>query len=86
MDDLLKKYDNNSERFEVLQKAIDNSENSLYVAIEILSDQDFIYNRFTYKNDRKDVSEALIDEIDLEKLEDMMVLKIRKWDETDIMG
>ena len=35
------------------------------------------------ENDRKDVSEALIDEIDLEKLEDMMVLKIRKWDETD---
>lgn len=83
LDDLLKKYDNNSERFEVLQNAIDNSENSLYVAIEILSDQDFIYNRFTYENDRKDVSEALIDEIDLEKLEDMMVLKIRKWDETD---
>ena len=83
LDDLLKKYDNNSERFEVLQKAIDNSENSLYVAIEILSDQDFIYNRFNYENNRKDVSEALIDEDDLEKLEDMMVLKIRKWDETD---
>ena len=83
LDDLLKKYDNNSERFEVLQKAIDNSENSLYVAIEILSDQDFIYNRFNYENNRKDVSEALIDENDLEKLEDMMVLKIRKWDETD---
>nr|WP_295159889.1 P-loop NTPase fold protein [uncultured Methanobrevibacter sp.] len=83
LDDLLKKYDNNSERFDVLQNAIDNSENSLYVAIEILSDQDFIYNRFTYENDRKDVSEALIDENDLEKLEDMMVLKIRKWDETD---
>jgi predicted KAP-like P-loop ATPase len=83
LNDLLKKYDNNSERFEVLQKSIDNSENSLYVAIEILSDQDFIYNRFNYENDRKDVSEALIDENDLEKLEQMMVLKIRKWDETD---
>ncbi|WP_292749112.1 hypothetical protein [Methanobrevibacter sp.] len=83
LDDLLKKYDNNSESFEVLQKAIDNSENSLYVAIEILSDHDFIYNRFNYENNRKDVSEALIDETDLEKLEDMMILKIRKWDETD---
>lgn len=83
LDDLLKKYDSNSERFEVLEKAIDNSENSLYVAVEILSDQDFIYNRFNYENDRKDVSEALIDEDDLEKLEDRMVLKIRKLDETD---
>lgn len=83
LDDLLKKYDTNSERFDVLQKAIDNSENSLYVAIEILSDQDFIYNRFDYENDRKDVSEAVIDENDLEKLEDMVVLKIRGWDETD---
>ena len=83
LDDLLKKYNNNSERFEALEKAIGNSENSLYVAVEFLSSQDFIYNRFNYENDRKDVSEALIDENDLEKLEDMMVLKIRKWDETD---
>lgn len=83
LDDLLKKYDNNSERFEALEKAIGNSENSLYVAVEFLSSQDFIYNRFNYENDRKDVSEALIDENDLEKLEDMMVLKIRNWDETD---
>ena len=82
LDDLLKKYDNNSERFEALEKAIGNSENSLYVAVEFLSSQDFIYNRFNYENDRKDVSEALIDENDLEKLEDMMVLKIRNWDET----
>ena len=80
---MLKKYDNNSERFEALEKAIGNSENSLYVAVEFLSSQDFIYNRFNYENDRKDVSEALIDENDLEKLEDMMVLKIRNWDETD---
>ena len=80
---MLKKYDNNSERFEALEKAIGKSENSVYVAVEFLSSQDFIYNRFTYKNDRKDVSEALIDENDLEKLEDMMVLKIRNWDETD---
>ena len=83
LDDLLKKYNNNSERFEALEKAIGNSENSLYVAVEFLSSQDFIYNRFNYENDRKDVSEALIDENDLEKLEDMMVLKIRNWDETD---
>lgn len=83
LDDLLKKYDNNSERFETLEKAIGNSENSLYVAVEFLSSQDFIYNRFNYENDRKDVFEALIDENDLEKLEDMMVLKIRNWDKTD---
>ena len=83
LDDLLKKYDSNSERFIVLEKAIDKSENSLYVAAEFLSDQDFIYNRFNYENERKDVSQALIDENDLEKLEDMMVLKIRDWDETD---
>lgn len=83
LDDLLKKYDNNSERFETLEKAIGNSENSLYVAVEFLSSQDFIYNRFNYENDRKDVSEALIDENDLEKLEDMMVLKIRNWDKTN---
>lgn len=83
LDDLLKKYDNNSERFETLEKAIGNSENSLYVAVEFLSSQDFIYNRFNYENDRKDVFEALIDENDLEKLEDMMVLKIRNWNKTD---
>ena len=83
IDDLLKEFENNSERFNVLEKAIDNSENSLYVAVEFLSSQDFIYNKFNYENDRKDVSEALINEDDLEKLEDMMVLKIRKWDETD---
>lgn len=83
IDDLLKEFDNNSERFNVLEKAIDNSENSLYVAVEFLSSQDFIYNKFNYENDRKDVSEALINEDDLEKLEDMMVLKIRKWDEKD---
>lgn len=83
MDDLLKKFDNNSERFKVLEKAIVNSENSLYVTIDFLSEQDFIYNKFNYKNDRKDVSEALIDENELEKLEDIMVFKIRSWDETD---
>ena len=83
LDDLLKKYDNNSERFIVLEKAINNCENSLCVAIEFLSDQDFIYNRFEYKNVTKETSKALIDENDLIKLEDMMVLKIRKWDEKD---
>ena len=46
IDDLLKELNNNSERFEILQKAIDNSENSLYVAVEFLSSQDFIYNKF----------------------------------------
>lgn len=83
LDDLLKKYDNNSERFIVLEKAINNCENSLYVTIEFLSGQDFIYNRFNYENVTKETSKALIDEKDLEKLENMMVLKIRKWDETD---
>lgn len=83
IDDLLKEFDNNSDRFNVLEKAIENSENSLYVAVEFLSSQDFIYNKFNYENDRKDVSEALINEDDLEKLENIMVLKIRKWDETD---
>ena len=83
IDDLLKEFDNNSDRFNVLEKAIENSENSLYVAVEFLSSQDFIYNKFNYENGRKDVSEALINEDDLEKLENIMVLKIRKWDETD---
>lgn len=83
LDDLLKKFHNNSERFNVLEKAIEDSENSLYVAVEFLASQDFIYNKFNYKNNRKDVSEALIDEIDLKKLEDIMLLKIKKWYETD---
>ena len=83
LDDLLKKYDNNSERFIVLEKAINNCENSLYVAIEFLSGQDFIYNRFNYENVTKETSKALIDENDLIKLEDMIVLKIRKWDENN---
>ena len=83
LDDLLKKYENNTERYKVLKEAIENSKNSLYTAIEMLSDQDFIYNRFDYTNNRKDISEALIDEKDLEQLEEMMVLKIKQWDKTD---
>lgn len=83
LDDLLKKYENNTERYKVLKEAIENSKNSLYTAIEILSDQDFIYNRFNYDNNRKDISEALIDEKDLEQLEEMMVSKIKQWDKTD---
>lgn len=81
LEDLLKKYKNNSERFSVLENAINNSENSLYVAIDFLSDQDFIYNRFDYANDKNDVSKALLNEEDLDKLEEIMVLKIRQWDE-----
>ena len=83
LDDLLKKYENNTERYKVLKEAIENSKNSLYTAIEILSDQDFIYNKFNYDNNRKDISEALIDEKDLEQLEEIMVSKIKQWDKTD---
>lgn len=82
LDDLLKKYETNGERYEVLKEAIEFSNYSLYVAIELLSDEDFTYNRFDYENNRKDVSQALLDEDDLVKLEDLMCGKIRKWDET----
>lgn len=81
--DLLKKYENNTERYKILKDAIENSKNSLYTAIKILSKQDFIYNRFDYANNRKNISEALIDEKDLEHLEEMMVSKIKQWDKTD---
>lgn len=81
LDDLLKKYEDNNERFKVLENAIKSSEHSIYVAIEFLSDQDFIYNRFDYKNNRKDISEALIDKKDLVELENIMCEKIRQWDE-----
>ena len=81
IDDLLKKYKDNYERFEILENAIADSKKSLYVAINLLSDQDSIYGRFGYENDNSDISKALIDEEDLEKLEEEMVLKIRQWDE-----
>lgn len=53
LNDLLIKYKTNKERFEILKDAISNSENSLYVAVELLSDFDFKYNRFNYENDKK---------------------------------
>lgn len=82
LDDLLKKYETNEERYDALKEAINLSNNSLYVAIELLSDEDFTYNRFDYENNRRDVSQALLNEEDLVKLEDMMCEKIRKWDES----
>lgn len=81
LNDLLKKYKNNTERFSVLENAINNSESSLYVSIDFLSDQDALYNRFDYENDINAVSKALLNEEDLDKLEEIMVLKIRQWDE-----
>lgn len=78
--DLLKKYDNNKERYPVLKNAILDSKKSLCVAVSLLSHEDFIYNRFDYKNDRLSLDEALIDEEDLKELEDLMVEKIRLWD------
>lgn len=79
--DLLKKYDNNKERCFVLKNAILDSKRSLCVAVSLLSHEDFIYNRFEYDNKRLDVDEALLDEEDLNELEDIMVEKIRLWDE-----
>lgn len=79
--DLLKKYDNNSKRFNVLKKAIDNSKNSLYVAVDFLSDHDLIFGEHNNGN-KRDISKALIDKKDLEKLENLMVVKIRNWYET----
>ncbi len=79
--DLLKKYDDNKERSHILKNAILNSKRSLFVAVSLLSHEDFIYNRFDYENDRLSIDESLIDEKDLKKLEEVMVEKIRSWDE-----
>lgn len=80
LDDLLKKYDSNEERYKVLEKAIENLNDSLYVIIELLSHEDFVYNKFNYVNDRLDVSEALLDENHLVKLETLLCKKINHFD------
>lgn len=79
LDDLLNKYETADERFKILRSAIFNSKNSLYVAVELLSDFDYAYNRFNYKNEKENPN-ILITEEQLEELENLMKIKIREWD------
>ena len=80
---LIKRIDNKSKRFEILKKAIEKSDESLIIIIQVIFELDCEHGRFVVKDRKVPEQERIVDEKQLDALEKLAIEKIKKWDKNN---
>lgn len=76
---LLKRFDSQNNRFQILKNAIENAENSLHTIEHEVAIQGQEHGKRTSKDETEPEGNRLIERSQLEKLEEIACDKIRKW-------
>jgi len=76
---LLKRFDNQAERFQILKTAIENTKNSIHTIEHEVAIRGQEHGKRTSKDDAEQEENRLIDKSQLQELENITCDKIRKW-------
>jgi len=81
IDQLINRYRNNIDRFEILKNAMLNAKKSLYIMVRMVSIQDQIYGKFGAKKPSEPKEKLTVESEQLERLESIASKKIEEWAE-----